>query len=176
MDPQLTSLAVSAKELATINACMAKIREDIDATCIMLLDHSGQVLASRSRKTKAEETTIGALLAGTFLSSRELARILKEQEFRSLIQQGPRESIYAEQVGNQWILAIVFSKYSILGMVKVVAKHAVAELEEILAQVRLNNRERDRFLSLKMRDSLDDTLDLLFTDLDAGDNFQAEAS
>jgi len=142
----------------------------------MLLDHSGQVISSRSRKTEAEEITIGALLAGTFSSSRELAHILKEQDFRSLIQQGPRESIYAEQIGSQWILAIVFSKYSIVGMVKVAAKRAIMELEEILERVRLNNRERDRFFSLKMRDSLDDTLDLLFRDSTNSDNLQTEAS
>jgi predicted regulator of Ras-like GTPase activity (Roadblock/LC7/MglB family) len=174
LDPQLTTLIVPVEELEAIKSCLSAIREDIDATCIMLLDHSGQVLASRSRKTEAEETTIGALLAGTFSSSRELARILREQEFKSLIQQGPRESIYAELIGNQWILAIVFSKYSILGMVKVAAKYAVVKLEAILERVRLNSRERDRHLSLRMRDSLDDTLDILFTDVD--NNLQAEAS
>ncbi len=176
MDPQLTGLTVSGAELEAIKACLASIRAEVDATCILLLDHSGQVIASRSRKSPAEEMTIGALLAGTFMSSRELSKVLKETEFKTLIQQGDRESIYAEQINGQWILSIIFSKYALLGMVKVIAKRAVGELETILEQVRRGNRDRDRRLSEQMRVSMQDSLDLLFQDLESGSSLPSEVS
>ncbi len=161
--------------MVAIETCLNDIRAEVNATCIMLLDNAGQVIASRSRKFGAEQATIGALLAGTFMSSRELSRTMHEQEFKSLIQQGPSESIHAEQIKNQWILAIVFPKHSLLGMVKMMSKQAVAELEVILERVIRSNRLQDRYFSDRMRDSLQDTLDLLFDGFEADNSAQTKA-
>lgn len=164
MDPQLTGLVVAEDELENIAACLDSIQSDLNATAVLLLDQAGQVIASRSLQRAPELVTIGALLSGTFYSSRELARALKEGEFTTLYQQGPRESIHAELVKDQWILAIIFRKQTLLGMVRVVSKRSVAELATILARVRDSNRTRSSLLEANWQQGFDQTLDLIFKD------------
>lgn len=172
MDTQLSSLTISEAHVARIHECLERMQDELNVTLLMLLDHSGQIIASHRRTSGLEETAVGALLAGTFASSRELARVLKENDFRTLIQQGPRESIYAESVQQQWILAVIFRKQTLLGLVKVMSKVAVTELEKILQDAKLASRDRDRAVGSLMRTSLDsmsDTIDMLFKNLETGD-------
>ncbi len=166
MDNQLSNLAVTGEEIALIRGCLENMRQEMEATSILLLDTSGQVIASLNRRGAPPETTVGALLAATFSGSRELAKVLHETDFRTHIQQGERESIFAELVGDQWILGVIFSKPTLLGMVKVISHKAVIELTKVLQLVKTNSRQRDRFISDKMRDSLSSTLDLLFDGLE----------
>ena len=168
IDPQLGNLTVTGEELALIRVCLDRVRQEIDTTSVLLLDRGGQVITSYHRRGAPPEVTVGALLAGTFAGSRELAKVMKETNFRTLIQQGDRESIFAELVGEEWILAVIYSRPTLLGMVKVISDRAVGELEEVLKQVKLNSRERDRVLSDQMRASLGTTLDMLFGDLEKG--------
>jgi predicted regulator of Ras-like GTPase activity (Roadblock/LC7/MglB family) len=166
-DPQLTGLAVGDAEIAEIEACLDDVRskEDIETTCLLVLDHSGQVLASRSRKNGPNVYTVGALLAGNFASSREIARALREPDFRTLIQLGEYESFFAELIGDQWILAVMFRKQSQLGLVKLVCKKTVPKLEEILEKSRRASRDRDRKFKFDFSNA-GDAIDQLFSQLE----------
>ena len=166
IDPQLSNWTITGSELEMIHACLDRVRHEIQATSVLLLDYSGQVIASYNRRGGPSQVSVGALLAGTFSGSRELAKVLRETDFRTMIQQGERESIFAELIEEQWILAVIFSKQTLLGMVKVMSHRAVGELKLVLEQVRSHSKERDRQLSETMRDSLGDTLDLLFNNLE----------
>jgi len=163
MDSQLTNLVVPAAQLEKIEVCLDAIQEDLRATSVLLLDQAGQIIASRSSRGGLEMTAVGALLSGTFYSSRELARALKESEFKSLYQQGPRESIHAELVGEQWILAVVFRKQTLLGMVRVVSKRAVGQLSKILEETKNTNRAEGKWLSADMEE-VETSLQNLFKD------------
>ena len=64
---------------------------------------------------------LGALLAGAYATSREMARLLKEDGFRVLVQEGMREKIFTETVEDRWLLVVVFDHQAHLGLVKVLA-------------------------------------------------------
>lgn len=165
---QLGSLSVSEPELKEIDDCLDLIRSEIHTTAIMLLDQSGQVIASHHNRGAPEESTLGALIAGSFFSSREIARVLKEKEFKSLTQQGQRETIYAEVISNQWILVVIFRKQNILGLVRVICRQAVVDLQNILEKVKQENRS-GKHLSDRFRPGeLGNVLDLIFKDLESG--------
>lgn len=164
VDPQLTSVIVPEDELEIIGNCLEKAQDELRATGILVLDQAGQVLAYRSMRNVFDPSTVGALLTGTFYGSRELARALHEPEFTTLFQQGPRESIYAEMIGNKWVLAIIFRNQTLLGMVRVVSKRAVGELDIVLKRVLENNQVRGRWFGQQMIDSFDSTLQELFRD------------
>src|SRR6476646_10726263 len=127
MDPQLTSLVVSEKDTAKIEECLERLVGDTNANYSMLLDKSGQVIAARGDTQRQDITALGALLAGTFASSREVARLLKEKDFRVLFQQGVRENIFTELITEQWMLVVMFDKRTHIGLVKVLSKRATDE-------------------------------------------------
>ncbi len=168
MDPQLSSFIVSVEETGHINECLQDLMAEVKATYIMLIERSGQVISSRTDESEAGKPVLGALLAGSFASSREIARVLNERDFRTLIQQGKRESIFAELIGESWIICVIYPPPTTLGMVQVYSKRAVKQLTEILERVKKESRtNRVSVFSSLMRTSseVSDTVDLLFKDL-----------
>ena len=95
---QLTNLVVSDKELAMISAVLTKLMNDTNATSALLIDKSGQVVATQGAGMRRNATTLGALLAGVFSSSREVAKLLDEKDFRNIFQQGVQENIYTSMI------------------------------------------------------------------------------
>jgi predicted regulator of Ras-like GTPase activity (Roadblock/LC7/MglB family) len=162
---QLTNLVISDRELGTISAVLTKLMNDTNATSTMLLDKSGQVVVVHGSGIKRNATTLGALLAGVFSSSREVAKLLNEKDFRNIFQQGVQENIYTSMVEEQWLLVIIFDKLTHIGLVKVLSKKASDELSRILERVRSDTtRAKSSVLNLQFRSSVEDTIDLLFRD------------
>jgi len=162
---QLTNLVISDRELGTISAVLTKLMNDTNATSTMLLDKSGQVVTVQPAGTRRNATTLGALLAGVFSSSREVAKLLNEKDFRNIFQQGVQENIYTSMVEEQWLLVIIFDKLTHIGLVKVLSKKASDELGRILERVRSDTtRAKSSVLNLQFRSSVEDTIDLLFRD------------
>jgi len=164
MDPQLTSLLISEEDVKRVESSLERLVADTGANYSMLLDKSGQVISARGDTTRQDITALGALLAGTFASSREVARLLKEKDFRVLFQQGVKENIFTELIDEQWMLVVMVDKRTHIGLVKVLAKRATDELSTILQQVRNQSRSRDAVISTSFRTSVEDTIDLLFRD------------
>lgn len=60
----------------------------------MLLDRAGQIICAQGVDQHHQEMMhLGALLAGAYATSHEMARLLKETGFRVLVQEGVREKI-----------------------------------------------------------------------------------
>ena len=162
---QLTNLIISDHELDTITNALNKLMSDTSATSVMLLDKSGQVVSSQGTSTKRNATSLGALLAGAFSSSRHVAELLGEKDFRTIFQQGVHENIYTTMVEEQWLLVIVFDRLTHIGLVKVLSKRASEELGRTLERVRADtNRQKSSVLNIQFRSSVEDTIDLLFRD------------
>jgi predicted regulator of Ras-like GTPase activity (Roadblock/LC7/MglB family) len=162
---QLTNLIISDQELETITDALKKLMSDTSATSVMLLDKSGQVISSLGMSTKRNATSLGALLAGAFSSSRHIAELLDEKDFRTIFQQGVHENIYTTMVEEQWLLVIVFDKLTHIGLVKVLSKKTSEELGRTLDRVRTDtNSQKSSVLNIQFRSSVEDTIDLLFRD------------
>ena len=162
---QLTNLVISDRDLATISSVLMRLMNDTNATSIMLIDKSGQVVAVQGTSTRRNATTLGALLAGVFSSSREVAKLLDEKDFRNIFQQGLQQNIYTSMVEEQWLLVIIFDRSTHIGLVKVLSKKASDELGRILERVRNDTtRAKSSVLNLQFRSSVEDTIDLLFRD------------
>lgn len=162
---QLTNLVISDRELASISTLLMKLMNDTNATSAMLIDKSGQVVAVQGTGSRRNATTLGALLAGVFSSSREVAKLLDEKDFRNIFQQGVQENIYTSMVEEQWLLVIIFDRLTHIGLVKVLSKKASEELCRVLERVRNDSSHaRSSVINLQFRSSVEDTIDLLFRD------------
>jgi predicted regulator of Ras-like GTPase activity (Roadblock/LC7/MglB family) len=162
---QLTNLVVAEGELTNIARTLGRLALDTSAGHTLLLDKSGQLIAAQGSGPQRDLIALGALLAGAFSSSRQVAEILGERDFRAIYQQGAYESIYTLMIGEQWLLVVVFDKQTHVGLVKVLARKASEELERILQRVRQGTAQaREQVVSVQFRDSVSNTIDLLFQD------------
>src|ERR1700719_1433410 len=162
---QLTNLIISDHELGAISTSLNKIMNDTSATSVMLLDKTRQLISHQGTSTRRNATSLGALLAGAFSSSRHVAELLGEKDFRTIFQQGVHENIYTTMIEDQWLLVIVFDKLTHIGLVKVLSKKASDEMGRILERVRADTtRTKSSVINLQFRSSVEDTIDLLFRD------------
>ena len=164
MDPQLTSLIVPPEQIKQIDECLNRLVDDTSGNYALLLDKSGQVIAASGDGNRQDTTALGALIAGSFASSQQIAKLLREKDFRMLLQQGVRENLFIALIEDQWILTIIFNKGTHIGLVKVLTKKATEELSTVLEQVRKQHKTREEVLGQNFRTSMEDTIDLLFRD------------
>lgn len=165
MDPTLTSLIVGSEESEAIGVGLRRLMDETGASHIMLLDRAGQILSSEGGDSRSTEMMhLGALLAGAYATSREMARLLKEDGFRVLVQEGMREKIFTETVEDRWLLVVVFDHQAHLGLVKVLAKRATVSLAGVLHAVIEQNTSRRAQFRGQVRKAAVDTIDLLFSD------------
>jgi predicted regulator of Ras-like GTPase activity (Roadblock/LC7/MglB family) len=162
----LTNIVVSEGEISNIARVLGRLTLDTGATHVLLLDKSGQLISTQGVPAGQRDIiALGALLAGAFASSRHVAEILGERDFRSILQQGVQESIYTSLVGEQWLLVVVFDKQTHIGLVKVLARKAAEELEHTLERVQSGGKQaKEQVINVQFRSSVDNTIDRLFQD------------
>ena len=161
---QLTNLVVSETELEHIARILGRLNTDTGASHTILLDKSGQVISSQGDPSERDLVALGALLAGTFSSSRQVAEILGERDFRTILQQGERESIMTSLIGGAWLLVVIFEKQTHVGLVKILGRKASEELERVLDRVRQGGPAGQQVVDVRFRSDVENTIDLLFKD------------
>ncbi len=161
----LTNVVVSEGDIGNIARVLGRLTLDTGASHVLLLDKSGQLITAQGPAGQRDIIALGALLAGAFASSRHVAEILGERDFRSILQQGVQESIYTSLVGEQWLLVVVFDKQTHTGLVKVLARKAAEDLERTLERVRMGgNPAKEQVVNVQFRSSVGNTIDRLFQD------------
>ena len=159
----LGSLIVGEPDTRKIGEQLDRLLNEAGATSTLLLDKSGQVISSRGRMLAEDLSVLGALLAGTFATSREIARIMNENDFRSLFQQGMKQNMLTELVGEGWIMVVMFDKSTHVGLIRDLCRQVTPQLEAVLLQVQRQSRVVSG-LNPAFRTSVEDTIDLLFKD------------
>ncbi len=158
-------LVVTEGELGNIARILGRLSQTTSASHVLLLDKGGQLISTQGQGGQRDIVALGALLAGAFGSSRQVAAILGERDFRNIYQQGVHESIYTSLVGDLWLLVIVFDLQTHVGPVKVLARRAVEELEHSLERVRSGGTSaKEAVVNVQFRASVDSTIDRLFRD------------
>ncbi|MBX6342301.1 MAG: roadblock/LC7 domain-containing protein [Thermomicrobiaceae bacterium] len=165
-DRTLSNLVVTEEDTAQITACLQRLMADTGASYSMVIDHAGQILAWESDSVRPEMTHLGALLAATYASTQQMARLLNEDGFKTLLQEGLREKIFTETVKDRWLLVVIFDHQVHLGLVKVLAKRATAMLGTILDLVEERQAANPGALLPYKGKASTDTIDLLFRDDD----------
>ena len=93
MDPQLTSQIVPLEEVRQIEDCLARLVEDTSGNYVLLLDKSGQVIASQGDANRQDITALGALIASIRVVARG-GQAAARKDFRNMFQQGVRDNIF----------------------------------------------------------------------------------
>jgi predicted regulator of Ras-like GTPase activity (Roadblock/LC7/MglB family) len=163
-DPQLTNMVIDEETSAAITKVLRQLVRDAQASSGMVLDRPGQVIVYEGETYRSEQMSLGALVAGTYGSTRQMARILGEPNFRTLVQEGAKEKIYTEAVGDHWLISIIFDRHTHLGLVKMLSSRATVDLGEILVRAIERSKSRPKFRDKRLLRVTNDTIDLIFRD------------
>jgi len=147
-------------DVARLNSEIDTFLELSKARCALLVDRDGHLVTRRGEPVRTSEDTISALIAGSFAATREMARLLGENEFAILFHQGSRDSIQLQLIGERTLLATLFDGRTNLGMVRFYAQETAGRISEVLDDIHKQNRSAD--LKPDFQSSAEDALDKLF--------------
>ena len=117
------------------------------AKCALLIDKEGHLVTKSGEVRTIDMDTISALVAGSFAATKEMARLLGEEEFTALFHQGQRDNIQLSLVGDRTLLTILFDDRTTVGMVRLYANETAKKLADIYRSA-LERQARDGVPSL----------------------------
>jgi predicted regulator of Ras-like GTPase activity (Roadblock/LC7/MglB family) len=136
----LHDVVIHENEATRIGQVLSSFLEESGVSEALLIDRSGQLLASTGKSPSFDTVSIGALAAGAFSSTNAIAELLGETEFSVLFHQGVRESIHVSTVDKETILLAIFNEGTTVGMVRLFAKEACRAIGAVLAEARTQPR------------------------------------
>lgn len=101
--------------------------------CVLLLAKSGHLIAQAGFTGTFNVQSISALVGGIFNSTQALARLVGEEKFAVMFLEGRAWNVYFNLVADHFILATLFDKSTVVGMVRSAAVEAEARLAPVLA-------------------------------------------
>ena len=155
------SLIIYEEEITQIEALMSKMLQSAEAKCALLVDKDGHLITRQGFTHSLDTTALAALLAGSFASTKEIARLVGEPEFSVLFHQGKKDHIHMSLIGERSILVVLFDDRTTIGMVRLCAKETTVGLTKIFDQIMQNSQTKapsavsNNFASMA-QDKLDD--------------------
>src|SRR6058998_3076199 len=108
---------------------------DSNARCALLVDRTGQLVATVGEPPQFDSTAFASLTAADFSANDQLARMIGEHEFASLVHQGEKESMFLADVAKRVILVVLFDQRTTLGLVKLKGKAVVQKLTQAFEEM-----------------------------------------
>lgn len=129
------SWSFNENDFKQIQTHLVAFLRDSNARCALLVDRNGQLVATVGETPTFDPTAFASLTAADFSANDQLAKMIGEAEFASLVHQGEKESMYLADVAKRVILVVLFDQRATLGLVKLKAKNTVASLNKIFEEM-----------------------------------------
>jgi predicted regulator of Ras-like GTPase activity (Roadblock/LC7/MglB family) len=133
-------LIIYEEEINEIERMISGMLRSAEAKCALLVDKDGHLITRQGFTHSLDTTALAALLAGSFASTKEIARLVGEPEFSVLFHQGKKDHIHMSLVGDRSILVVIFDDRTTIGMVRLCAKETSAELAKIFDRIKKNSQ------------------------------------
>jgi predicted regulator of Ras-like GTPase activity (Roadblock/LC7/MglB family) len=115
-------------DFGAITITLQRFLYDAKARCALLVDRSGQLVATVGEPPNFDATAFATLTAADFSANDQLARLIGESDFNVLFHQGEKESMYLADIARRIILVVLFDNRTTLGLVRLRMKAAVDDL------------------------------------------------
>ncbi len=126
-------LVFYSEDIERIQTVLSEVVELSRARTALLIDKEGHLVAQAGEESSMNTDTLSALVAGSFAATREMARLLGEEEFSVMFHQGQVDNIQLTLIDERTILTVIFDDQTKLGMVRLYTKEAVGSLAEIFS-------------------------------------------
>ena len=135
MSSGASSWSFTEEDFGAITQSLQRFLYESNARCALLVDRTGQLVATVGEQPKFDPTAFATLTAADFSANDQLARLIGETDFNSLFHQGEKESMYLADVTRRVILVVLFDNRTTLGLVRLKMKQSVDELTAIFQAV-----------------------------------------
>ena len=135
MPVRAASWSFTEDDFGAITSALEAFLTECNARCAILVDRTGQLVATVGERPNFDPTAFATLTAADFSANDQLARLIGETDFNSLFHQGEKESMYLADVARRVILVVLFDNRTTLGLVRLKMRHTVQQLAHLFEQV-----------------------------------------
>ncbi|MBP7276334.1 MAG: roadblock/LC7 domain-containing protein [Kiritimatiellae bacterium] len=128
------SMAFMEEDVGRLGRILRDLLRQSGAEGGVVCDSGGYVLAKEGPSSQ-DPLLVSALGAGVFGASRELARLLGEDEFSAVFHQGEKRSIFIRSVNSEVLLVVIFSMSASIGLVRLYSGPAAASIRKVIDEV-----------------------------------------
>ena len=130
-----SSWSFREEDAARIGALLHRLLGESNARTALLVDRTGQMLATAGEEPRFDPIAFASLTAADFSANDQLARMLGENEFGALFHQGDKDSLYLADVARRVILVVLFDNRTTLGLVKLRVRGVVEALAALFTEM-----------------------------------------
>jgi predicted regulator of Ras-like GTPase activity (Roadblock/LC7/MglB family) len=156
------SWSFTEDDFGAITTLLQRFLYDSNARCALLVDRTGQLVATVGEQPTFDPTAFATLTAADFSANDQLARLIGENDFNSLFHQGEKESMYLADVARRVILVVLFDNRTTLGLVRLKMKQTVDELTRLFEAVFARAQAQQGTPQQNILAGADDEIDKLF--------------
>jgi predicted regulator of Ras-like GTPase activity (Roadblock/LC7/MglB family) len=129
------SWSFTEDDFGAITSALQRLLFESNARCAMLVDRSGQLVATVGEQPQFDPVSFATLTAADFSANDQLAKLIGETDFNSLFHQGDKESMYLANIARRVILVVLFDTRTTLGLVRLKMKETVGELTKLFEEL-----------------------------------------
>ena len=120
------------EDAADFGLILSELVEKSGALTAMLVTKDGISIEESGDTSYLDTTALAALVAGMFAATREVARIVGEDHFSILLQQGEHRHIHISLVRDSTMMVVIFEEYQRIGLVRHEARKAAETVHEAM--------------------------------------------
>lgn len=124
--------ALFEEDFWAINTILQTLLQAASARSVMLIDKTGQLVSSIGEPPGFDVTSFASLTAADFAANQQLAEMVGESDFATLVHQGSNESLYLQMIANRVILVVLFDRKTSLGLVRLKSRRSGEDLLSVL--------------------------------------------
>ncbi len=143
---------IGEKRLEEIRQVIVEILRDGGAKCGLLMDVNGNLMVRKGFTLIREIESLCVLIAATRRTTREMARILGQDDISIIFHQGTGDHVHSTDVGKNAVLTLLFDDRADIAALQRVVRERLPDLERLLQpEPGLETAELGEMKNLKAR-------------------------
>lgn len=157
------SIVLSGEMYKAISEILSELASKTRARTIIFSDMNGHPITQRGTSADISISNMSALAAGGFSATAEIAKLIGEKkQFKFIFHEGENHNVYFSNVGDNFLLILIFDSQTALGMIRIYTKRAIDSLNELIYQAKEDEQKVTQFVDVDFNKYLNEELDKAF--------------
>jgi predicted regulator of Ras-like GTPase activity (Roadblock/LC7/MglB family) len=132
------------------------------AITALLITKEGTSICEAGDCSYLNTTALAALIAGMFTATREVARMVGEEQFSILLQQGENRHIHISLVTDSVMMVVIFDDYQLIGRVRHESRKAAKAVYEAISEPQSRRSESEELSVPQFKEYALNLIDRIF--------------
>lgn len=157
------SIVLSGEMYKAISEILSELASKTRARTIIFSDQNGHPITQRGTAADINISNMAALAAGGFAATGEIAKLIGEKkQFKYIFHEGDHYNVYFSNVGDNFLLILIFNAQTALGMIRIYTKRAIDALSRLIYAAKDEEQKVTQFVDIDFNKYLNEELDKAF--------------